>query len=82
MFDHLGNTITQGGLSDALQIIGWKELPNVGEDVLEVENEQIARTVVKYRESLEGMKKALEHRALSDEKFQKHNEVSILFFFF
>ncbi|KAG8036359.1 hypothetical protein G9C98_003681 [Cotesia typhae] len=40
MFDHAANPVSEAKLSDAVQIIGWRELPSVGEEIIEVENEQ------------------------------------------
>jgi len=31
MFDHSGNPIMEAKLSDAVQIIGWRDLPTAGD---------------------------------------------------
>lgn len=39
MFDENGRKLTEVGLSQPAQIIGWKDLPHAGEKVVEVESE-------------------------------------------
>lgn len=75
MFDHSGAVVKQASLSEAVQIIGWREIPPAGSEVLEVESEKIANTVIKYRESKLMEKSALEQRQAYDEKQESHNKV-------
>lgn len=39
MFDDSGRTVDSAPPSTAVQIIGWRELPSVGEIILQVESE-------------------------------------------
>ncbi|KAK2580312.1 hypothetical protein KPH14_012549 [Odynerus spinipes] len=72
MFDHAGKPIIQASLSDAVQIMGWRELPNVGNEILEVESEQIAHTVIRYRQQKLNDLKAEEHKEAADLKLEEH----------
>ena len=51
MFDHAGQPLREARLSEAVQIIGWRELPNAGDEILEVENEHRANMVLRFRKS-------------------------------
>lgn len=75
MFDHAGAVVTQAGLSDAVQIIGWRELPVAGEEILEVETEKKAHMVMRFRQAKLGEEKSLEHKIVADEKEKEHREV-------
>ncbi|XP_018045855.1 PREDICTED: translation initiation factor IF-2, mitochondrial isoform X2 [Atta colombica] len=73
MFDHSGNPVTEAKLSDAVQIIGWKDLlPTVGDEILEVENEKKARTIMRYREAEKATQLAQEHKIAADKKYEEH----------
>lgn len=39
MFDDQGKPIQQAGPSTPVEIVGWKELPSAGDEILEVETE-------------------------------------------
>ena len=80
MFDHSGNPVTEAKLSDAVQIIGWKDLlPTVGDEILEVENEKKARTIMRYREAEKATQLAQEHKIAADKKYEEHLKVSFFF---
>ncbi|XP_001600208.1 translation initiation factor IF-2, mitochondrial [Nasonia vitripennis] len=72
MFDHSGSIISQAGLSDAVQIIGWRDLPVAGDEILEVESERRAHMVMKYRHAKLGESKSVEQKIVADEKHQEH----------
>lgn len=72
MFDHRGQVISEAGLSDAVQIIGWKSLPSVGDELLQVASEKQAREVIAYRESQLAEKMAVEHKIAADKKHEEH----------
>ncbi|KAL2712719.1 hypothetical protein V1478_017674 [Vespula squamosa] len=72
MFDHLGKPVIQANLSDAIQIMGWKELPNVGDEILEVKSEQEAHMVIRYRQKQINDIKAEEHKEAAEKKLQQH----------
>ncbi|XP_018360625.1 PREDICTED: translation initiation factor IF-2, mitochondrial isoform X2 [Trachymyrmex cornetzi] len=72
MFDHSGNPVTEAKLSDAVQIIGWKDLPTAGDEILEVENEKKTRTVMRYREAEKATQLAQEHKIAADKKHEEY----------
>lgn len=76
MFDHAGTLVTEAGLSDAVQIIGWRELPVAGEEILEVESERKAHTVMRYRQGKLNLMKSIEQKTVADEKHEQHLIVS------
>lgn len=76
MFDHSGHPVTEAKLSEAVQIIGWKDLPSAGEEVLEVENEKRVHMVMRYREAQKAMQLTQEHKIAADKKHEEHLKVS------
>ncbi|XP_012254880.2 translation initiation factor IF-2, mitochondrial [Athalia rosae] len=72
MFNEDGNPVVCGKLSEAVQVIGWRELPNAGDEILEVESEKQAHAVIKYRVSKEFEITAMEHSKAAAEKMKKH----------
>jgi len=76
MFDHSGNPIMEAKLSDAVQIIGWRDLPTAGDEILEVENEKKVRMVMRYREAEKAAQLAQEHKVAADKKHEEYLKVS------
>ncbi|XP_011167444.1 translation initiation factor IF-2, mitochondrial isoform X2 [Solenopsis invicta] len=72
MFDHSGNPVMEAKLSDAVQIIGWKDLPTAGDEILEVENEKQVRMVMRYREAEKAAQMAEEHKIAADKKHEEY----------
>lgn len=79
MFDHSGNPVTEAKLADAVQIIGWKDLPTAGDEILEVESEKKVRMVMRYREAEKATQLALEHKVAADKKHEEHLKVSFFY---
>lgn len=77
MFDHSGQPITEAKLSEAVQIIGWKDLPTAGDVILEVENEKKARTVMRYRVAEQAKLLSQEHQIAADKKHEEYLKVKI-----
>lgn len=77
MFDHSGSPIDKAGPSDAVQIIGWRELPIAGFEILEVESEKRANQVMEYRKSKINEEKSLIQKQVADKKLEEHLVVSI-----
>ncbi|XP_053986252.1 translation initiation factor IF-2, mitochondrial [Hylaeus volcanicus] len=69
MFNDAGRLVLEAKPSEAVQIIGWKELPNVGDEILEVENEKALNIVLKFRESQRNDALAKEHAEAADKKY-------------
>jgi len=76
MFDHSGNPVMEAKLSDAVQIIGWKDLPVAGDEILEVENERKVRMVMRYREAEKAMQLAQEHKVVANKKHEEYLKAS------
>ncbi|XP_043509365.1 translation initiation factor IF-2, mitochondrial isoform X1 [Frieseomelitta varia] len=72
IFNDSGHSILEAKPSDAVQITGWKELPNVGDEILEVENNKVLQDVLKFREKKRDEILAKEHKAAADERLQEH----------
>lgn len=72
MFNDSGHPILEAKPSDAIQIIGWKELPDVGDEMLEVENDKILQEVLKFREKKRNETLAKQHKAVADQRLQEH----------
>ncbi len=39
MFDEFNQAVSEAGPSIPVEIVGWKDLPSAGEDILEVDSE-------------------------------------------
>lgn len=49
MIDHQNNVLQEANPSDAIQIIGWKDLPQAGQEFLQVSSEVITfKTNITY----------------------------------
>ncbi|CAN8009315.1 unnamed protein product, partial [Ixodes pacificus] len=51
MFDEWGKPLQAAPPGVPAQVIGWKELPSAGDDIIEVESEKRAREVVDWRQA-------------------------------
>ncbi|NXR45941.1 IF2M factor, partial [Hippolais icterina] len=82
LFDENGKAVDAASPGTPVEIMGWKESPSAGDEILEVESEQRAQEVVAWRtyvEQQEKMKKDLEvieakqreHRLEYEKKQQK-----------
>ncbi|NWI49701.1 IF2M factor, partial [Calyptomena viridis] len=82
MFDENGKAVDAASPGIPVEIMGWKEVPSAGDEILEVESEQRAREVVDWRiyaEQQEKMKqdaevieaRQKEHRMEYEQKQQK-----------
>ncbi|NXF04251.1 IF2M factor, partial [Smithornis capensis] len=63
MFDENGKAVDAASPGIPVEIMGWKEVPSAGDEILEVESEQRAREVVDWRtyaEQQEKMKQDME----------------------
>ena len=72
MFNDSGHPILEAKPSDAIQITGWKELPDVGDEMLEVENDKILQQVLKFREKERNETLAKQHKAVAEQRLQEH----------
>ncbi|XP_043254682.1 translation initiation factor IF-2, mitochondrial isoform X1 [Colletes gigas] len=72
MFNESGRSILEARPSEAIQIIGWKDLPNVGDEILEVKNDKELQMVLKFRQNQQNETLAKEHNEAADKKNQEH----------
>ncbi|KAK3884558.1 hypothetical protein Pcinc_011182 [Petrolisthes cinctipes] len=75
MFDDGGRPVQSAPPSMPVQIIGWRDLPSAGDQVLEVESEQRAKEVVTWRQDQENQVKLVETEAAIKEKLEEHLKV-------
>nr|XP_046168724.1 translation initiation factor IF-2, mitochondrial isoform X2 [Oncorhynchus gorbuscha] len=74
LFDENNCTVKEAGPSTAVEIVGWKELPSAGEEILEVESEKRAREVVDWRCYQEEQDKLKEDMQAIEVKQREHQE--------
>lgn len=75
MFNEFGRPVLEAKPSEAVQIIGWKKLPKVGDEILEVENERELQMVLRFRENEQNKILSEEHQAAANKKNEKYLEV-------
>ncbi|XP_015110739.1 translation initiation factor IF-2, mitochondrial [Diachasma alloeum] len=75
MFDHAGTPVPEAKLSEAVQIIGWRELPFAGDEILEVEDEHRAHVVLKHRQAQQAKAKALDALEIVEKRREAHDQV-------
>lgn len=74
MFDEHDQDVCEAGPSIAVEIVGWKDLPSAGEEILEVESEQRAREVVEWRSYMEEQDKLKEDQQIIEAKQREHDD--------
>ncbi|XP_004462046.1 translation initiation factor IF-2, mitochondrial isoform X1 [Dasypus novemcinctus] len=74
MFDENGKTINEACPSMPVGIIGWRDLPSAGDEILEVESEPKAREVVDWRKYEQEREKNKEDIKILEEKRKEHQE--------
>lgn len=72
MFDEWSKPIQMAPPGTPVQIMGWKELPNAGDEMLEVESEQRAREVLKWREDQKMLEKQKADAIVIQKKLEEH----------
>ncbi|KAL7825681.1 hypothetical protein SRHO_G00334190 [Serrasalmus rhombeus] len=74
LFDVNNQAVAEAGPGTPVEIVGWKELPSVGEEILEVESEQRAREVVEWRTYTEEQNKLKEDQRVIVANQMQHQE--------
>lgn len=74
MFDENGKTVNEAFPSMPVGIIGWKDLPSAGDEILEVESEARAHEVVDWRKYEQEQEKNKEALKTTEEKRKEHQE--------
>uniref|UniRef100_A0A8C8RBM5 Translation initiation factor IF-2, mitochondrial n=1 Tax=Pelusios castaneus TaxID=367368 RepID=A0A8C8RBM5_9SAUR len=74
MFDENGKAVDEATPSMPVEIVGWKEVPSAGAEILEVESEQRAHEVVDWRNYAEQQKITKEDMEVIEAKQKEHQE--------
>ncbi|XP_016018093.1 translation initiation factor IF-2, mitochondrial isoform X2 [Rousettus aegyptiacus] len=74
MFDENGKTINEASPSMPVGIIGWRDLPSAGDEILEVESERRAREVIDWRKFEQEQEKNKENLKVIEEKRKEHQD--------
>uniref|UniRef100_UPI003AAF0B69 translation initiation factor IF-2, mitochondrial n=1 Tax=Centroberyx gerrardi TaxID=166262 RepID=UPI003AAF0B69 len=74
LFDENSRVVPEAGPGAAVEVVGWKELPSAGEQILEVESEQRAREAVDWRCYQEEQQKLQEEQQAVEAKQKQHQE--------
>uniref|UniRef100_A0A8C4VLC8 Translation initiation factor IF-2, mitochondrial n=1 Tax=Gopherus evgoodei TaxID=1825980 RepID=A0A8C4VLC8_9SAUR len=74
MFDENGKTVDEATPSMPVEIVGWKEVPSAGAEILEVESEQRAREVVDWRNYAEQQEKIKQDMEVIEAKQKEHKD--------
>lgn len=72
--DENGKSLDKASVSEAVQVMGWRELPNAGDEVLQVTSEHRAKELVDVRERLEHLKKEREDTEAIRTKRKEHED--------
>lgn len=75
LFDHNNQPIESVTPGVPTEILGWRELPDAGDIILEVESEKKASSVLRYRERMEQTKRAEQDLDAINAKREQHNAV-------
>ncbi|XP_013370069.1 PREDICTED: translation initiation factor IF-2, mitochondrial isoform X2 [Chinchilla lanigera] len=74
MFDENGKTVSEAYPSMPVGIIGWRDLPSAGDEILEVESEARAREVIDWRKCEQEQEKSKDDLKIIEEKRKEHQE--------
>uniref|UniRef100_A0A8C5PMZ4 Mitochondrial translational initiation factor 2 n=1 Tax=Leptobrachium leishanense TaxID=445787 RepID=A0A8C5PMZ4_9ANUR len=74
MLDENGQGLNQTEPGMPVEIIGWKDLPSAGDEILEVESEQRAREVIEWRTYVEEQEKVEADLQVIEAKQSEHRE--------
>lgn len=72
MFDHSNQPIESATPGEPAEILGWREIPDAGDQVLEVESEKKASSVVQYRQQKTIYQKAVQDLDEINKKREAH----------
>nr|CAD7456769.1 unnamed protein product [Timema tahoe] len=75
MFDEQGHNIQEAPPSTPVEVIGWRDLPSAGDELLEVESERRAHEVMRWRGTQKLAKKQIADQEVVEKKVQEHYEV-------
>ncbi|XP_023572201.1 translation initiation factor IF-2, mitochondrial isoform X2 [Octodon degus] len=74
MFDENGKIVNEASPSMPVGIIGWRDLPSAGDEILEVESEARAREVIDWRKFEREQEKNKDDLKIIEQKRKEHQE--------
>ncbi|KAM4043097.1 translation initiation factor IF-2, mitochondrial isoform 1-T2 [Anomaloglossus baeobatrachus] len=74
MLDENNVTLSEVLPSMPVEIVGWKELPSAGDEILEVESEQRAKEVIQWRTYIEEQEKIKKDMEVIEVRQKEHRE--------
>lgn len=72
MFNDKGKPVTEAHPGEAVEVIGWREIPHAGEDIIEVESERRAHDVITWRKAQDKEQQASEAAQIAKSKMEEH----------
>ncbi|XP_050437439.1 translation initiation factor IF-2, mitochondrial isoform X2 [Adelges cooleyi] len=74
MLDHQNNPVRESNPSDAVQVLGWREVPQSGQEFLQVSCERRAKEIIEFRLSKATEEKQKEDSVQILSKIEEHNK--------
>lgn len=75
LYDENSMSIDQAGLSQAVQVMGWKDLPNAGDEVLEFAKENLAKNLIELRLKIEATNKLKKEREIIEKRRKDYDDL-------
>ncbi|XP_029642566.1 translation initiation factor IF-2, mitochondrial isoform X1 [Octopus sinensis] len=75
MFDERGQLVQAAGPSTPVEVIGWRELPNAGEEIFQVSTEQRLKEIINWRKQQQMEQKKEKDQVFIDQKRFEHQIV-------
>ncbi|CRL07355.1 CLUMA_CG020333, isoform A [Clunio marinus] len=74
LFDHAGHPVDAVVPGMPVEILGWRELPEAGDEIIEVESEKVAHSVMRWRQAQHQRMKAESEVDVIKQKQMEHYE--------
>ncbi|RNA03217.1 Translation initiation factor IF- mitochondrial [Brachionus plicatilis] len=74
LFDENAQNVKKAGLSEAVRVAGWKDLPNSGDEVLQVNSEHRAKEICELRHKKESLAKQKIDQEIIKKKRAEHDQ--------
>ncbi|XP_078000895.1 translation initiation factor IF-2, mitochondrial-like [Glandiceps talaboti] len=74
IFNEFNQQVKDAPPSTPVEVIGWKELPSAGDEILEVESEKRAKEVIEWRKREKQEEKLLEEQEVIDKKAEEQRK--------
>ncbi|KAJ9576526.1 hypothetical protein L9F63_025578, partial [Diploptera punctata] len=75
MFNEKGQLVQEAPPATPVEVLGWRELPSAGDEIIQVESERRANEVMRWRQSLQQTEKQEVDREAVEAKLQEHLKV-------